>query len=297
MNIKQLECYVEVARVGNITHAAKNLYLSQSSLTYQIQQLEKEVGAPLFSRTAKGMVLTSAGAVLNDAAVRCIDIVDKAVAQAREIEKSGSLAVSIGHGCMDTDPYFADGLAMLESKFPSIQINLESGHFRRMFEAFQNHGIDLLIGLRREIEHEARTKAERIANTRLRELFLASRTCVVKRDDNVPKAFYLSDLRDYTLIFPENHIMPDRSAWTRDFGDGRVLRPKNLDTALAYAAAGAGVLVLPQPLISLPENLVQIPLTFGPSTSCILLWHSGAAIDHADEVARALVAWYEHARA
>ena len=50
MNLRQLEYFIMVAKTKNFTKAAKELYISQTAITKQIQLLENELNAPLFNR-------------------------------------------------------------------------------------------------------------------------------------------------------------------------------------------------------------------------------------------------------
>lgn len=61
MRIQALVYFMEVAETGNITQAAKNLFISQPSLSNAIQALEKEMAITLFHRSKKGMTLTTEG--------------------------------------------------------------------------------------------------------------------------------------------------------------------------------------------------------------------------------------------
>lgn len=61
MTLKQLRYIVTVAEIGNITDAAKRLYIAQPSLTSSIQQIEKEYGVTIFNRNKKGIQVTSEG--------------------------------------------------------------------------------------------------------------------------------------------------------------------------------------------------------------------------------------------
>lgn len=61
MTLIQLKYVVEVAESGTISKAAEKLYLSQPSLTTAIKELESEFGITIFSRTNKGVVLTTEG--------------------------------------------------------------------------------------------------------------------------------------------------------------------------------------------------------------------------------------------
>ncbi|WEG12828.1 LysR family transcriptional regulator [Pullulanibacillus sp. KACC 23026] len=61
MTLQQLKYVIEVARSRSISKAAKNLFISQPSLSNALKELEKEVGIRIFSRTNKGIVLTTEG--------------------------------------------------------------------------------------------------------------------------------------------------------------------------------------------------------------------------------------------
>src|SRR5829696_9651343 len=58
---RQLECFLAVARLGNLSRAAEEMYLTQPTLTARLKALEEELGDPLFVRTSRGMRLTEAG--------------------------------------------------------------------------------------------------------------------------------------------------------------------------------------------------------------------------------------------
>ncbi|MBB4290007.1 DNA-binding transcriptional LysR family regulator [Rhizobium leguminosarum] len=64
MNPRQLQTFLAVIRHENLTRAAAEVNLAQSSLSDQIQALEEELGAELFLRSRQGVVPTAAGAVL-----------------------------------------------------------------------------------------------------------------------------------------------------------------------------------------------------------------------------------------
>ena len=64
ITLLQIEYFIAVAKSLYFTDAARNLYVSQPSLSKQIALLEKEIGVQLFNRSTRGVRLTPAGAVL-----------------------------------------------------------------------------------------------------------------------------------------------------------------------------------------------------------------------------------------
>ena len=61
MTLQQLKYITLVAEKGNITDAAKALYISQPSLTAAIKELEKEMNIQIFDRTNKGVHVSKEG--------------------------------------------------------------------------------------------------------------------------------------------------------------------------------------------------------------------------------------------
>ena len=61
MQLEQFRYATEIAKCGSITQAAKNLFITQPSLTIAIQKLEAELGFSLFSRSQKGVQITEKG--------------------------------------------------------------------------------------------------------------------------------------------------------------------------------------------------------------------------------------------
>ena len=63
-HLSQYKIFYEVARCGNISRAAKELYISQPAISKAISKLEESLGIKLFSRNSRGVQLTREGAIL-----------------------------------------------------------------------------------------------------------------------------------------------------------------------------------------------------------------------------------------
>lgn len=61
MNYKHLHYFWHVAKLGGVLRASEHLHLSPQTISGQIQRLEKDLGAPLFAKQGRGLVLTDAG--------------------------------------------------------------------------------------------------------------------------------------------------------------------------------------------------------------------------------------------
>ena len=61
MELRQLKYFVKLAETLNFSTASKELFISQSTLSHQILQLENELQQPLFQRNSHEVILTEAG--------------------------------------------------------------------------------------------------------------------------------------------------------------------------------------------------------------------------------------------
>lgn len=84
MNDKQFDCFIQAATVLNFHRAAKNLFISQPTITYQIHSLEKELGFDLFERSGRNVILTRAGESLYKSLIAIKSSFDMALEDARE---------------------------------------------------------------------------------------------------------------------------------------------------------------------------------------------------------------------
>lgn len=128
MELRTLRYFLAVAYEGNITHAAQSLYISQPSLTRQIQLLEEELGCKLFVRKRHSVELTSEGLELRSRAIEALQIIehiehDFASRSDQEISGSVFIAAAETEG-MRT---IARVASRLRTKHPGIVIELTTG--------------------------------------------------------------------------------------------------------------------------------------------------------------------------
>lgn len=83
MDIKQLECFVNLAETLNFSLTAQAMFLSQPTVSNQIKQLEKEIGFKLFERTKREVELTKAGASFYEDIKDVIANINQGIVKAR----------------------------------------------------------------------------------------------------------------------------------------------------------------------------------------------------------------------
>ncbi|TIQ30841.1 MAG: LysR family transcriptional regulator [Mesorhizobium sp.] len=134
MHPRLLKTFLTVARTRNVTRAAAEVNLAQSSVSDQIQALEAELGANLFTRSRQGLELTPAGEALKPYAEQLLSLGDEARAaiDATRSETAGSLSI----GALETiaSARLPEWLADFRAAHPDMDIRLKiagSGELRR----------------------------------------------------------------------------------------------------------------------------------------------------------------------
>ncbi len=124
MELRQLEYFVAVAEAANFTRAAERVHISQSGVSAQIRQLERELGATLIDRSGRAASLTTAGEVaLGHAreALSAAGALRRAVDEVSGVVR-GHLTLGMVSGCTMT-PLF-DALAAFRNAHPGVELTL-----------------------------------------------------------------------------------------------------------------------------------------------------------------------------
>lgn len=95
-DFRSIRTFVLVADTGGMTHAAKRLDMTQSSVSQIISHLEEAIGAPLFDRSVRPMALTPAGAILYDKGREILAQVNEIFANVVENSESSLPCLTIG---------------------------------------------------------------------------------------------------------------------------------------------------------------------------------------------------------
>lgn len=126
MELIQMKYFLAVAREESISKAADFLYITQPSLTRQIQKMEKEVGQPLFTR-GKKMRLTEAGQLLRRRAEEILSLYEKTERELICPQASIGGDVYIGGGETRAMKYLLDAAQTMREQFPNIKLHIHSG--------------------------------------------------------------------------------------------------------------------------------------------------------------------------
>jgi DNA-binding transcriptional LysR family regulator len=124
MNVRHLQNFLEILSTGSIIKAAQNLGISQPALTKSLQRLEEQIGAPLFTREARGMRPTVFADSLRDfAQATCIGV-DQSMREIANLRtgKSG-VATLCGPPVLAAD-LFPEVVMRVGRTHPDLQIRI-----------------------------------------------------------------------------------------------------------------------------------------------------------------------------
>lgn len=122
MDLHQLKVFQSAVKHGSFTRASKELYLSQSTISQHIKQLEQELGCQLFMRVGKRVLLTDAGSLLHDHCQKIFQDVKNAEMAVREMTGVIKGKVRFGTGATTLIYQLPPVLELYQSKFPSIEL-------------------------------------------------------------------------------------------------------------------------------------------------------------------------------
>lgn len=124
MERKQLEYFLTVASHGSFTSAAHALRIAQPSLSYAIRVLEREVGAPLFRRLGRGVVLTDMGEALQSPARTVLQDFSRVMSTAQQVTGliSGRIDI-VAVTTLAVDP-LAEFVGAFRRRYPGVEFNI-----------------------------------------------------------------------------------------------------------------------------------------------------------------------------
>ena len=137
MNLKQARYFKVVAQYGTITAAAKNLYISQPSLSQTLRQMEEEAGVALFDRSTTPFRLTYAGEKYLKAAEIMLDVDERLKVEMESIRNERGGRLRLGISVTRATQILPDILPVFIKEYPKVAIELienPSGNLEDMLE-------------------------------------------------------------------------------------------------------------------------------------------------------------------
>lgn len=142
MTLRHLQIFLEVAKCGNMTTAAKNLYISQPTVSQAIAEIENEYHTRLFSRLSKRLYITISGEQLLDYANRILELYNEMdqtmhFGQIVRLRLGFSLSVS-SHMCSTI-------MSSYQSNHPEVETRVLTAHTTEIVDRLLHGKLDIAL--------------------------------------------------------------------------------------------------------------------------------------------------------
>ncbi len=145
MTIDQIRYFLELSVTLNYSQAAEHLYVSQPSLSRQIQNLEDDIGIKLVNRNRQSVSLTPAGIAFKKEFSRILMEMDYALEKVQNAgkEKSGIRLVILQS--LHKYEYISEVIETIHRRRPNIEISIRLNKVNEMLDNIKMQNVDLII--------------------------------------------------------------------------------------------------------------------------------------------------------
>lgn len=240
LEIRHLRLIDVVAEEGSLTKAVDRLFLTQSALSHQLKEIENQLGAPVFHRVNKKLVLTGVGKIALKTAKRVLKEMSETDSQIKSLVNGDSGQIRLATECYTCYHWIPPLLNQFHGEFPNIDVSIHPEFTSNPVKELLNGNIDLAIT----------SSPEESSHIQYRELFRDEMVAVVNidhpwasREHVNPKDFMTESLLLYDLPIED-------STFYRLFLEPEGIKPKKqipiqlTEASIEMVKAGMGVKVM-----------------------------------------------------
>ena len=238
-NLSQYKIFYEVAKAGNISRAAKELYISQPAISKSISKLEDSLGLSLFTRSSRGVQLTCEGEILFEHVREAFETLSRGEQELKRIQEFDIGHLRIGVSNTLCKYILLPYLKTFVDQYPHMRVTIESQATAQTLARLEQQKIDL--GL--VAEPSVKKDLSFIPVMDIQDIFVATPSYL--------ENLYLREGRG-TPLFETGHIMLlDTSNMTRRYVDEymsqnniyprQILEVTTMDLLIEFAKIGLGI--------------------------------------------------------
>ena len=144
MELRQLKYFVKTAETLNFSEAARELFITQSTLSQQVRCLEQELGVDLFQRDSHGVMLTEKGERLLPIARRTLEDADQCFTQISDLKQmlSGVLNIGISYTFA---PVLMEAVKEFTAQYPGVRLNIICRTMEELLELLKKREVDFVL--------------------------------------------------------------------------------------------------------------------------------------------------------
>lgn len=147
MELRQLKYFIRLAETLNFSTAAKDLFITQSTLSHQILQLEHELSQPLFLRNSHEVSLTEAGQTLLPLAKETLLSAENCQLRLDELRHlvGGELNIGVTFSFASI---MAETVTAFLRQYPHVKMNVTQSTMAELIAQLENHELDFVLAFR-----------------------------------------------------------------------------------------------------------------------------------------------------
>lgn len=150
MDLRSISTFVEAAELGSFTRAGQKLGYSQPTVSFQIKQLEQELGVPLFERIGHTIMLTREGEYALCQAQQILRTCQEMVEGSNfSQEPNGIIRLATADSLCT--PLIAHHFAVFREKYPKLSLQIRTAGTSELFQLLDHNEVDVLCTLDRHI--------------------------------------------------------------------------------------------------------------------------------------------------
>jgi DNA-binding transcriptional LysR family regulator len=249
--------FLQVARAGSISKAARRLHTVQTNVSARIQKLESELGRQLLTRTARGIHLTAAGETLLPVAERLAQMIDQLSQAFPQSANQRSRLLRVGSLETFAATHLAALIAEIQEAIAGVEFTITVGSSRSLMRMLRDNELDVAF-----ISNFGSSEKFRTELTLQEELVLLApqdRTFSLN-----PKHWRaVSDLpfivQRQQCSYSEKFLSYARK---QKLQIQRIVEAGSIETLLGLVERGLGIAIVPRSLLTGSERAIKtVPLT------------------------------------
>ncbi len=255
--LKQLRAFCFAVQTGSVSKAAERLFLSQPSVTLQIQALERELAIELFERRGPNIKLTPEGSALYELAlplVQGMDTLPETFAAQRGKLETGELNIAAGES---TILYILpEPMREFARRYPGVRLKLHNVTGRDGLAMLRADEVDFAVGSMPDVPDDISYHS----------IFTYNTVLITARDHLLAKkhSVRLQEISPYGLILPPRHLstwrMVDLVFNQHDVKYTVALEAGGWEVIKKYVMLGLGISIVTDICLTGKEALARIPL-------------------------------------
>ena len=215
INLELYRIFYVVARYANITKASNELHISQPAISKALKNLEDQLGGKLFTRTKRGVILTSEGEEFLTYIKSAMEYISNAENKFTDLINLETGTVKIGISATLTKNFLLPYLKKFHKLYPKIKIDINTNMSKDLITKLRNGLLDIVFLTTSDVDTSSDLNTQKCEL--LKDSFIAGK----KYLNLLNKEISLNELSKYPLI------LESKGSNTRDFLDN-YLQKNNL---------------------------------------------------------------------